>query len=141
MTKIKIMGWGSPIDVIPNGDTMPGSIPDIVNDDPLIILKDGETPKNCYFQGCEGISRTLAERGSRYGSFKEQGAIEQNIKRAFADSPNWSTLPDDSRSALEMIATKISRILKGDPEYHDSWHDIEGYAKLVSDRILKDAQD
>lgn len=95
---------------------------------PIIVLEDGETPE-------EGISRTLKERGSRYGSFKEQGAIEQNIKRAFANSPNWNTLPDDSRSALEMIATKISRILKGDCEYHDSWHDIEGYAKLVADRI------
>lgn len=81
------------------------------------------------------INATLAERGSRYGSFADQGRIEQNIKRAFADSPNWATLPDDSKSALEMIATKISRILKGDPEYHDSWHDIVGYAKLVADRL------
>lgn len=81
------------------------------------------------------IADTLCERGSRYGNFADQGRIEQNIKRAFADSPNWATLPDDSRSGLEMIATKISRILKGDPEYHDSWHDIIGYAKLVADRI------
>ena len=81
------------------------------------------------------ISKTLAERGSRYGSFVDQGRIEQNIKRAFADSPNWDELKDDSKSALEMMATKISRILKGDPEFHDSWHDIVGYAKLVADRI------
>jgi hypothetical protein len=77
----------------------------------------------------------LAEREKTYGSFVEQGRVEQNIKRAMHDSPNWASLPDDSKSSLEMIATKISRILKGDPEYADSWCDIAGYAKLVADRL------
>jgi len=81
------------------------------------------------------INDTLNERGAKYGSFIDQGRIEQNIKTAFADSPNWATLKPDAKSALEMIATKISRILKGDPDYNDSWHDIIGYAKLVEDRI------
>jgi hypothetical protein len=81
------------------------------------------------------INATLAQRGSRYGSFAEQARIEQNIKRAFADTPNWAELPDDCKSCLEMLATKISRILKGDAQYHDSWHDIVGYAKLVADRL------
>lgn len=84
------------------------------------------------------IDDTLAERGSRYGNFADQGRIEQNIKRAMHDSPNWATLPDDSKSALEMIATKMSRILKGDPEYDDSWRDIIGYATLILNRIAAD---
>ena len=86
------------------------------------------------------INETLAERGSRYGSFADQGRIEQNIKRAMQDSPNWATLPDDSKSALEMIATKVSRVLKGDPEYDDSWRDIAGYATLIVNRIAVDAR-
>lgn len=81
------------------------------------------------------IEATLAERGSRYGSFVEQARVEQNIKSAFHDSPNWPTLDADMKSALEMMATKISRILKGDPAYRDSWHDIIGYAKLIEDRL------
>jgi hypothetical protein len=81
------------------------------------------------------INETLAQRGSRYGSFADQGRIEQNIKRAMHDSPNWASLHDDSKSALEMIATKISRILKGDPEYDDSWRDIAGYATLIVQRL------
>jgi hypothetical protein len=81
------------------------------------------------------IDDTLRERGARYGSFVDQGRIEQNIKRAMQDSPNWATLPDDSKSALEMIATKVSRILKGDPEYDDSWRDICGYSQLIVNRI------
>lgn len=84
------------------------------------------------------ISATLAERGARYGSFADQARVEQNIKRAMQDSPNWASLPDDSKSALEMIATKVSRILKGDPEYDDSWRDLAGYATLIVNRIAAD---
>ena len=31
---------------------------------------------------------------------------------------------------------KIGRILNGDPNYHDSWHDIVGYSKLTADELL-----
>jgi hypothetical protein len=82
------------------------------------------------------IAATLAERGNRYGDFSEHARITQNIKRAMQDSPNWLTLTDDKKETLEMIAHKIGRILNGDPEYHDSWHDINGYTKLVADRLV-----
>ena len=82
------------------------------------------------------ITETLKQRGHKYGvSFAFQARVVQNIKAAMQDSPNWSRLSPDKREALEMVATKISRILCGDPEYHDSWHDIVGYAKLVADEI------
>jgi len=81
------------------------------------------------------INRTLTERGSRYGAFTEHARITQNIKAAMADSPNWATLPPDMKEALEMIAHKAGRILNGDPHFHDSWHDIVGYTKLVADRL------
>ena len=81
------------------------------------------------------IEQTLSERGGRYGSFIDQGRIEQALKEAMRDTPNWKSLAPDQKSALEMIAVKISRILKGDPNYSDSWHDIVGYAKLVDDRL------
>lgn len=81
------------------------------------------------------INKTLTERGSRYGSFPDQAACEQRIKAAMAASANWNSLPPDCRSALEMFATKISRILTGDPEYADNWHGIAGYATLVENRV------
>jgi hypothetical protein len=81
------------------------------------------------------IAQTLAERGTRYGEFHEHARITQNIKRAMADSPNWAKLSDDKKESLEMLAHKMGRILNGDPEYHDSWHDIIGYTKLVADRL------
>jgi hypothetical protein len=81
------------------------------------------------------IDKTLQERGSRYGEYADHARITQNIKRAMQDSPNWDTLSDDKKEALEMVAHKIGRILNGDPEYHDSWHDIIGYTKLVADKL------
>ena len=44
-------------------------------------------------------------------------------------------LAPDQMLALDMIAVKISRILSGNPSHKDSWVDIAGYAKLISDRL------
>lgn len=85
----------------------------------------------------DNIEDTLKERGNRYGEFKEHARITQNLKACMVDSPNWSKLEPDMLEALEMTAHKIGRILNGDPLYHDSWHDINGYIKLVADRLIK----
>lgn len=82
------------------------------------------------------IEKTPSERGARYGTFKNHARIAQSIKRGMIDSPNWETLSDDKKQALEVIADKIARMLNGDPEYHDNWHDIIGYAKLVADTLV-----
>jgi hypothetical protein len=85
------------------------------------------------------IDSTLAERGGRYGVFSEQARIAQGLKRAMASGRNWGRLADDQREALDMLANKMARILNGDPDYHDSWHDIIGYTKLVADRLEEQA--
>jgi len=82
------------------------------------------------------IDETLQERGHRYGSFESHARITQRIKEAMIDSPNWPNLDHDMKEALEMVAHKIGRILNGDPFYHDSWHDMIGYTKLVADRLI-----
>ena len=86
------------------------------------------------------INQTLEERGNRYGAFEEHARITQNIKAAMRDSNNWDTLPPNMKECLEMIAHKAGRILNGDPLYHDSWHDIVGYTKLVADELLGDSK-
>jgi hypothetical protein len=50
------------------------------------------------------------------------------------DGTNYQALTPDKKQALDVIADKIARILSGDPEYKDNWHDIQGYAKLAEDR-------
>ena len=82
------------------------------------------------------IEATLKERGNRYGSFEEHARITQALKAAMKDSKNWQTLRPEHSEALEMIVHKIGRILNGDPDWADSWHDIVGYAKLAEDLSL-----
>lgn len=81
------------------------------------------------------LQETLNERGNRYGSFIGHACISQGLKRVMQESPNWQTLTPDKRESLEMIAHKIARILNGDPEYGDSWHDISGYSKLIEESV------
>jgi hypothetical protein len=84
---------------------------------------------------CSDIANTLIQRGKRYGKFIDQSTIVQNLKYHMNKTEGWLKLNDDQKEALDMIANKIGRILNGDPNYADSWHDIAGYAKLVEDRL------
>ena len=81
------------------------------------------------------IEETLTERGKRYGEFSEHARISQNLKKAMRDSPNWKILSDDKKEALEMVQHKIARILNGDDNYADSWVDVNGYSKLIADKL------
>ena len=91
------------------------------------------------------IEETLKEREAKYGSLRGHAAISQHLKGAMQYHSNedfikdiprkWDKLSDDKKEALEMIAHKIARILNGDPEYKDNWHDICGYAKLIEDTL------
>jgi len=84
------------------------------------------------------VEDTLAARGRRYGVFEDHATISQEIKNTLRTTPRWAFLDPDQCEALEMIAHKIARILNGDPDYADSWHDICGYAKLVEDRLTRE---
>lgn len=81
------------------------------------------------------VTNTLEERGSRYGRFADHALIAQGIQDVMRAAPKWNDLDPDMKQALSVIADKIGRILNGDPFYGDNWHDIQGYAKLIEDRI------
>lgn len=83
------------------------------------------------------IENTLAERGARYGEFMHHATIAQELQDAMRRASGWSDLAPDQKQALSVIADKIARMLNGDPDYLDNWHDIIGYAKLVEDRLTK----
>ena len=113
-----------------------GSLVDVVA---YRVVQEEDQPKVPIERALEaqadGIDATLEERGKRYGKFTGHARITQSIKRAMASAPKYEALADDQKEALEMLAHKIGRILNGDPNYHDSWHDIVGYTKLVADRL------
>jgi hypothetical protein len=79
----------------------------------------------------------LEERGTRYGKFSGQAEVSQRLKAVVREfeAKRGCDLDPDQRESLEMICHKIARIINGDPNYHDSWADIAGYAKLVADRL------
>lgn len=83
------------------------------------------------------VQDTLAERAKTYGGFQDIARISGNLQRIMRAARNWDALPDDMREALQAIASKIARVLNGDCEHIDSWHDIAGYATLVADRLRK----
>lgn len=86
----------------------------------------------------QDINQTLAQRGERYGEFDDHAKISQGLKSVMANGRRIYALAHDQREALSMIAHKIARIINGDPDYADSWHDIAGYATLVEQRLLKE---
>lgn len=83
------------------------------------------------------IDEVLSERGARYGTFKGHAEISQHLKMTVKRylEKREQHLADDQMEALEMICHKLARIINGDPNYHDSWTDVAGYAQLVADRL------
>jgi hypothetical protein len=81
------------------------------------------------------VEKTLAERGKRYGDFSGHSEISIALKDVVRSYDG--NLRPVHKEAIDMILHKIARILNGDPEYKDNWHDIAGYAKLTEDRCLE----
>jgi hypothetical protein len=81
----------------------------------------------------------LDERGETYGVFSGNARIAQRLKDDMRSMPKWHGMDADQREALELIATKIARILNGNPNHLDSWADIRGYAQLVERRLAGEA--
>ena len=79
------------------------------------------------------IKAILHERGERYGTFVGHATISQSLKQVMFSV--GKELDNDQAEALEMIAHKIARILNGNPDTHDHWHDIAGYATLVANDL------
>jgi hypothetical protein len=85
----------------------------------------------------ETVDEILGSRAKTYGAFRDNACLAQALKRSMADHAQdlGNTFADDQWEALEMIATKVSRIVTGDPNSIDQWDDIAGYATLVADRL------
>jgi hypothetical protein len=113
------------------------------NDQPLpifnIIGREIETPPT------DTVSATLAERGSRYGDFRDHARLAQRLQDCLREHTivdgsgipyrPWDNLTPVMKQALTVDADKNARILNGDPTYADNWHDKQGYAKLVEDTL------
>lgn len=89
----------------------------------------------------DSIRNLIEERGKRYNHFPDNAYTAQMLKDVYRHSPNFDTLEDYTAEALDVIASKIARIINGDPTYKDNWLDIQGYCQLVLDELEREAED
>lgn len=73
-----------------------------------------------------------AKRARTHGHWPDQAARAQRLKAVLFK--NSVALSPQQHEALELIATKLSRIVSGDPNHADHWRDVAGYATLVAER-------
>lgn len=88
----------------------------------------------------DSVRTTLDERGETYGSFADVANVSQTLQDVLikACHDNDNTISFVQAEALQMIAAKLARIVVGDANHADSWHDIAGYATLARDDIEDD---
>lgn len=88
----------------------------------------------------QDLQKILNEREESYGSFEKNGQVSQRLKAILRDD---NITEPAQQEALDLIATKLSRILCGDPYHVDSWRDIAGYCEqvaLIVEKRNKEAQ-
>lgn len=107
----------------------------LINHGENTMADNFEQPDQHLVETFGDIDATLAQRGERYGDFSDHAEIAQDIQNVMRNTQGWHNLDAVKKQALTVIADKQARILSGDPNYGDNWHDIQGYAKLVEDRL------
>jgi hypothetical protein len=75
------------------------------------------------------IQDTLNERQKTHGSFSDNAHISQAIKLIVEHAR--ASLTHVQAETLDLIATKLSRILSGNNMEAEHWLDIAGYAMLA----------
>jgi len=86
------------------------------------------------------INQLLSERQITHGSYLGKAILIQDIKNVMREHGSWKSMDADMQESLDMIVTKMARILIGDPYHHDSWIDIAGYAMLVANRLQHEGE-
>jgi hypothetical protein len=115
---------------------LPESLDDVItygNDDTEHLMSNPANAERL-------LESILQARGSSYGAFEDNAYVAQRIKDDIALGKGFGGLEYDQVEALHQIASKISRIVTGDPDYVDNWDDIAGYAKLVADRLREEQE-
>jgi hypothetical protein len=75
------------------------------------------------------IDGVIAEREKAHGEFWKTAQIAQDLKQVIEQHIEEDLDPVHTE-ALDMISSKIARIISGDPNHVDHWIDIAGYATL-----------
>ena len=77
------------------------------------------------------LNKTLADRQKTHGDFQQVAKVAESLM----GSIEFQRLSASQSFAVRMIIGKLARIVCGNPNEPDHWHDIAGYAKLVEDEL------
>lgn len=80
------------------------------------------------------IKETLNQRQEQYGSFEDVAMITEQMVDVMRKG-YYENLAYNQKMALYMICSKMARIVNGNPNHKDSWHDIAGYATLIDNEL------
>lgn len=81
------------------------------------------------------LKETLDERGSVYGSFDAGTDLLASILNSLTlhrHNTTGSFMTTTEQVMFQYILMKLVR-LAASPDHIDSWHDIQGYAKLIEE--------
>jgi hypothetical protein len=77
----------------------------------------------------------LEDRRQTHGDFTEDAEMAQRLKNLIRQGRNWTHLHTFEAEALDNMMTKVARILSGNPHYPDHWRDLQGFPRLVEERL------
>jgi hypothetical protein len=86
------------------------------------------------------IEETLKERGKSYGKFIDNATVAQTLKLVLRSGMGWGDMDPDMKEAFDMTCSKMSRAVTGDAYHIDNYIDIQGFNKLVSDRLNEEEE-
>jgi hypothetical protein len=73
----------------------------------------------------------LKERQKTHGEYESVSRVAQSLKCILESGPSFDDLSEIQVESLQLICTKLARIVCGNPDEPDHWVDISGYADLV----------
>lgn len=81
----------------------------------------------------EYIDGILERRETTHGNFEQVSRIAQGIKRCLRSGDTYDKLDARQKEALDLLSTKMARIVNGDGDHPDHWDDTIGYGQLGRD--------
>ena len=92
---------------------------------------------NDQYAEIEKVRQTLNQRQEQYGSFEDVAMITEQMVDVMRKG-YYENLAYNQKMALYMICSKMARIVNGNPNHKDSWHDIAGYATLIDNELVSE---
>jgi hypothetical protein len=81
-------------------------------------------------------NEVLNQRETTHGDYADNAHTAQMLKDCIRRGKNYDRLSAMQKESLDLIATKMGRILAGNPNEPDHWRDLGNYAHLVEHRLV-----